>query len=80
VLWLIVRQGLALAVLGVALGVPLALFATRYMRELLYGINSQDPATFAAVALLLAMMVALASYLPARRALHVDPILELRAE
>jgi putative ABC transport system permease protein len=80
VLWLIVRQGLALAVLGVVLGVPVALFATRYMGELLYGISSRDPATFAAVALLLAVMVTLASYLPARRALHVDPIVELRAE
>jgi putative ABC transport system permease protein len=80
VLWLIVRQGLALAVLGVALGVPTALVATRYMEELLYGVSSQDPATFSAVALLLAAIVTLASYLPARRALHVDPILELRAE
>ncbi len=80
VLWLIVRQGLALAVLGVALGVPAALLATRYMGELLYGINSQDPATFSAVALLLTAMVTLASYLPARRALRVDPILQLRAE
>lgn len=80
VIWLIVRQGLALAVLGVVLGVPAALFVTRYMGDLLYGISSEDPATFASVALLLAAMVALASYLPARRALHVDPILELRAQ
>jgi len=80
VIWLIVRQGLTLAVLGVALGVPAALVATQYMGELLYRVSSQDPATFATVALLLAAMVALASYLPARRALHVDPILELRAE
>lgn len=79
VLWLIVRRGLALAVLGVALGVPAALVATRYMEKLLYGISSQDPATFLTIALLLIAMVTLASYLPARRALHVDPILELRA-
>lgn len=80
VLWLIVRQGLALAVLGVALGVPAALMAARYMRELLYGVSSQDPATFSAVALLLTAMVTLASYLPARRALHIDPVLQLRSE
>lgn len=80
VLWPIVRQGLALAVLGVALGVPAALVATGYMEGLFYEISSKDPATFSAIALLLTAMVTLATYLPARRALHVDPILELRAD
>ncbi len=80
VLWLILRQGLLLAAAGVAIGVPAALFFTKFLSALLYGVSAQDPATFVAVALLLGSVVAFASYLPARRALRVDPILELRTE
>jgi putative ABC transport system permease protein len=80
VLWLILRQGLFLAAVGVAVGLPAAFFLTKYLSTLLYGVSAQDPATFMAVALLLGAVVALASYLPARRALRVNPILELRTE
>jgi predicted permease len=80
VLWLILRQGLLLAAVGVAVGLPAAFFLTKYLSTLLYGVSAQDPATFMAVALLLVAVVALASYLPARRALRVNPILELRTE
>src|SRR5262249_42203617 len=70
------RQGLALALAGVAA----ALGLTRFLGSLLYGVSATDPATFAGVALLLAAVALAASYLPARRVTRVDPTQALRAE
>jgi putative ABC transport system permease protein len=80
VLWFVVARGLALAVLGLALGALGALWLTRFMGTLLFGVTPIDPLTWAAVAGLLLTAAALACYLPARRATRVHPIAALRAE
>jgi len=76
----VLGEGVKLAVLGVAMGVAVALGATRLMASLLYGISARDPLTFAAVSLLLTVVALLACYVPARRALRVDPLIALRCE
>lgn len=80
VLVLIVRHGLTVAVLGVAIGLTAALVLTRFMRSLLFGVHASDPLTFTAIAALLTMIALLASYLPARRAARIDPMVSLRSE
>jgi putative ABC transport system permease protein len=80
VLRLVLGQGGRLIFLGVALGVVAGLLITRLMSGLLFGISATDPATFAGVALLLAAVALLACYMPARRAMHVDPLVALRYE
>jgi putative ABC transport system permease protein len=80
VLNMVVRQGLTLAAGGLAIGLAVSLVATRAMTGMLYGVSASDPATFAAVLALLCCVAALASYLPARRATKVDPIVALRYE
>jgi len=80
VLGLVVRQGLATAVVGVALGLAAALALGRTLRSLLFEVSAGDPATLAGVALMLVAVSALACYLPARRAVRVDPTRALRAE
>jgi putative ABC transport system permease protein len=77
---LILKQGLTLTLIGVAAGVLGAIAAARVMSGLLYGVTATDPATFAAIALLLAIVAALACYLPARRAARVEPMAALRCE
>jgi len=80
VLNLVVRQGALLAMLGVGTGVLGALAATRLIAHMLFGIRPSDPITFVAVGLLLAIVAVLASYIPARRASKVDPMVALRYE
>ena len=80
VIGLIVWEGMALALLGLALGLAAALGLTRLMASLLFGVTPGDPATFAAVALLLTLVALLACFLPARRAAKVDPMVALRYE
>ncbi|CAN5880254.1 ABC transporter permease [soil metagenome] len=80
VLQLVVGRALRLALLGVAVGLLGALALTRLLESLLFGVSTTDPLTFVAVAVLLAAVALLASYLPARRASGVDPIVALRAE
>jgi putative ABC transport system permease protein len=80
VLGLVVRQGLMLAGAGVLLGLVGAFGITRVIRSLLYNVTPTDPISFGGVALFLAAIAALASYLPARRATNVDPIVALRNE
>jgi putative ABC transport system permease protein len=79
VLRLVVGQGMAVALAGAGAGAA-ALPLTRLMSSVLYGVRPTDPATYAGVALLLLAIALLASYLPARRAAHIDPGKALRAE
>ena len=80
VLGLVVRSGLRLAVIGIVIGLPIAFGLTRLMGGLLYGIGASDPRVFGSIAVLLALVAILASYMPARRATHIDPIEALRYE
>jgi predicted permease len=77
---LVLRQGMKLAAIGMAAGLVAALALTRFMAGLLYGVRPADPATLAAVALLLGGIALLACYIPARRATAVDPVVALRCE
>ncbi len=76
----VVRRGLLLGAVGVAIGLPLAFATTRLLGTQLYRVSVSDPATFAVAALLLAAVAAVASYIPARRVLRTNPMLVLRAE
>ena len=80
VLRLVLGQGIGFALIGVIAGVAGALGLTRLINSMLFGVTSTEPAVFAGVALLLLAVAALASYLPARRAVRVDPIVALRHE
>ena len=80
VLKLVVRQGVLLAVAGAAVGIGAALAVTRFISSMLYGIHADDPVTFAALSLLLLAVALLACYIPARRAMRVDPMVALRYE
>ncbi|MGB7283506.1 MAG: ABC transporter permease [Candidatus Acidiferrum sp.] len=77
---LILREGARLVVAGVCIGVVAAFALARLMTSLLFGVTAHDPLTFAAVAALLVLVALLASYIPARRAMKVDPIVALRYE
>jgi len=80
VLHLVLMQGERLAFLGIAIGVLFALLVTPLMAKLLYGVSPIDPVTFASTAALLCFVALVASYIPARRASRVDPIVALRYE
>jgi len=77
---LVVKQGALLAGAGLALGVPIGLVLTRSLAAVLYGVQPGDPLTFAAVACLLSLVAVVASYLPARRVLRVDPSIAMRVD
>ncbi len=77
---MVLRQGLTLAITGVAVGIPSAFGLTRLMSALLFGVSPTDPITFIAVSVSLTGIALVASYLPARRAAATDPVEALRAE
>ena len=79
-IWLSARQGLALTLAGVAIGLAIAAGLTRYLGSLLFGVRPIDPLAFGAMSLLLGSVAFLACYVPARRATRVDPMVALKYE
>jgi ABC-type antimicrobial peptide transport system permease subunit len=80
VLGLVLGQGAKLALLGVVIGLAASFAVTRVMTNMLFNVSATDPLTFVVISLLLISVALVASYLPARRATKVDPIVALRAE
>jgi predicted permease len=80
VLWLILRDAMLLVTLGAVVGIPVAFGVTRFIASFLYGLTARDPATIAFATVVLLLATVIASYLPARRASKVDPMIALRHE
>jgi ABC-type antimicrobial peptide transport system permease subunit len=77
---LVLRQGMSLIVIAIAIGMPAAWFAAKFSRSFLYGVRPHDPVTFIVVPLFLAAIAWLACWFPARRATKTDPLTALRYE
>jgi len=80
VIWLVLREALLLTLIGLLIGVPLAVAAGRLISSLLFGLTPSDPLSIGLAALVMIAVASLASYLPARRASRVDPMVALRYE
>jgi len=80
VLRLVLGEAIALAAIGIAIGLAGAFAATRLIQSLLFGVTSTDALTFTGISALLAVTALVASYVPARRAMRVDPMIALRYE
>jgi predicted permease len=80
ILLLIVRHGMVLALIGVTVGLVGAFGLARFIQSLLFGVDAADPLTFASISVLLASVALAASYMPARRAARIDPVVSLRSE
>jgi predicted permease len=80
VLKLVIRQGIVLAIVGAGVGIGVALGVMRYLTSMLYDVHANDPLTMIAVAVLLTFVALAACYIPARRAMRVDPMVALRYE
>ena len=80
VLWLVLKEGAKFSFAGIGLGLAAAFFVSRWLSSELYGISSLDPLTYFGVAVVMASVTLLACYIPARRAMRVDPLIALRYE
>jgi ABC-type antimicrobial peptide transport system permease subunit len=80
VLRLVLQQGIVLAIVGAGVGIGVAVGVMRYLASMLYDVRANDPFTMIAVAVLLTVVALAACYLPARRAMRVDPMVALRYE
>jgi len=80
VLWMILKESLLLLAIGVALGIPATLLATRTIKSQLFGLSPTDPLTFIAAALTISIVTLIAAWFPAHRATKVDPVIALRYE
>jgi ABC-type antimicrobial peptide transport system permease subunit len=80
VLWMVLKESLVLLVIGIVIGVPLSLAASRLIRAGLFGVSPTDPSTFIASALIIAAVIVAAAWLPARKATRIDPMVALRYE
>jgi putative ABC transport system permease protein len=69
-----------MALIGIAVGIAASLALTRFMAKLLFGVSAYDPLTFLAVACILLLVALTAAYIPARRAMRIDPVVALRCE
>ncbi len=78
--WLVLRETLLLAILGVVIGMPCAIGLSRVIEHLLYGVSPREPVTLLIVSLTMTAVAVLAGWLPARRAARVDPMVALRHE
>jgi ABC-type antimicrobial peptide transport system permease subunit len=79
-MWLVLSETLWLTLAGIAAGVPLALWAARYAKSDLFGISPADPVTIAGAVAALTGVAMLAGYVPAHRALRIDPVMAVRYE
>jgi ABC-type antimicrobial peptide transport system permease subunit len=77
---MIIRQGMSVALVGVAIGIASALGLTRVIATFLFGVTTRDPLVFVTVPLLLTLVALAGVWLPARRAARVDPVVALRTE
>jgi len=77
---MVMRETLVLVVVGVAIGIPVAMAATRLISSILFGVKPSDPATLPIATTVMLAVAACAGYLPARRASQVDPMLAVRYE
>jgi putative ABC transport system permease protein len=80
IVWLMVRSVLTLEVIGLAIGVPIALAGSRYLESLMFGIRPNDPAAITAAVLVLFSAGLFASFVPARGASTIDPLVAVRNE
>jgi putative ABC transport system permease protein len=77
---MVIREGMSLALTGAAIGFVASLFLARFLSTLVFGVSTHDAVTFGLVPVLVCAVTALACYIPARRATHVDPMVALRYE